>query len=438
MDAANLRVLGIALYRAYPQWTFPIETLAPFIEDPTPQDQPITQQTILKIETPAGVEQVILEDLNPDDVVWTVQRAYCGLRLAAFLIKKGVDVPPTFYREFTTLFKKANDWTLGHVLHAKILEILEIADSAEYDRVESMLSAGPSFFFDPFSIQLCTTQDLGTILVPTQTLARAGLEAGSVFRLVVTIRPDRACYDLATMQKDQVTKRSWKKVLYLRANIMHGYSQAITTDRSVAAMACAQGSAMVFGRLPATLRDDFEVAMAAVTNCGPTLQHASTRLQSDRDIVTAAVAASGASIQFASDAIRGCKDIMLQAVKSFGAALQYAPDDLRADREIVLAAITGYGTALQYASPELRNDKYLVTSAIANNPWALEFASIRLKDDYDVVLAVVSRYGIMLKYASGRLRDHQVLVEAAVRNNSRAIMYASDRLRAQTKPAIIF
>ena len=47
---------------------------------------------------------------------------------------------------------------------------------------------------------------------------------------------------------------------------------------------------------------------------------------------------------------KGDRDIVLAAVSNVGSALQHATEELKGDREIVLAAVSKNGHALQYAT----------------------------------------------------------------------------------------
>ncbi len=83
------------------------------------------------------------------------------------------------------------------------------------------------------------------------------------------------------------------------------------------------------------------------------------------------------------------KEIVLAAVKKKGLTLQYAHEDLKKDREIVLAAVKQKGLALQYAHEDLKKDKEVVLAAVKQNGWALEHAHEDLKKDKEIVLAAV-------------------------------------------------
>ena len=102
-----------------------------------------------------------------------------------------------------------------------------------------------------------------------------------------------------------------------------------------------------------------EVALAAVTQNGDALKHASVALQNDKHVVLAAVA-------------------------QCGRALQYASVELQNDKEVVLAAVVQHGLALQYASWELRRDKLLLAlsdrQTCAGRRWYLALVKVRARE----------------------------------------------------------
>ena len=105
------------------------------------------------------------------------------------------------------------------------------------------------------------------------------------------------------------------------------------------------------GHSSAELRADRAVVLAI--NGYAALQHASAELRADRAVVLAAVTNNGYVLQHASAELRA---VVLAAVTNNGCALQNASDKLCADRDVVLAAVTKNGYALRYASTELQAD----------------------------------------------------------------------------------
>eukprot|EP01047_Picozoa_sp_COSAG01_P024195 COSAG01_NODE_1488_length_10130_cov_17.546388_2_plen_926_part_00 len=110
--------------------------------------------------------------------------------------------------------------------------------------------------------------------------------------------------------------------------------------------------------------------LAAVTQCGYALKHASPALQNDQEFVLAAVAQSGSALQHASAALQNNKEVVLAAVACKNQeyrdhALKYASGALRSDEEFMLPLVAQDGSALQSASVALQGDKDVVLAAAA-------------------------------------------------------------------------
>ena len=95
--------------------------------------------------------------------------------------------------------------------------------------------------------------------------------------------------------------------------------------------------------MPANLRTDIDVVLAAVKQCGEALKFASDELWSDCNIV-------------------------MDAVKQDGEALEFALHELRSKLEIVWAAVNQNRSALpfQYASDERSNREFAARESIAS------------------------------------------------------------------------
>eukprot|EP00928_Gymnodinium_smaydae_P083371 TRINITY_DN6660_c0_g2_i1.p1 TRINITY_DN6660_c0_g2~~TRINITY_DN6660_c0_g2_i1.p1 ORF type:complete len:487 (-),score=118.78 TRINITY_DN6660_c0_g2_i1:52-1341(-) len=116
-------------------------------------------------------------------------------------------------------------------------------------------------------------------------------------------------------------------------------------------------------RFAEELRDDRDVALAAVLQNGDALQFVGEGLRSDRDLVMTAVQQRGSAVQWAADSLRCDHAVAMAAVSQNGAALCHVDRSLREDREVVLAAVRQKGSALRDASQTLRGDPEVVQAA---------------------------------------------------------------------------
>ena len=108
--------------------------------------------------------------------------------------------------------------------------------------------------------------------------------------------------------------------------------------------------------------------LAAVSNDGYALMHATEELRGDREIVLAAVSQDGRALQFATEELKGDREIALAAVSEHGPALHFATEELKGDREIVLAAVSQDGYALYYATNGLKADEEMMRHALEQSP----------------------------------------------------------------------
>lgn len=158
------------------------------------------------------------------------------------------------------------------------------------------------------------------------------------------------------------------------------------------------------------------------------LAFAAPELKADREIVLMAIARNGFALLHAAPELRADKDIVLAAVKKDWSALEYADPALRADRRVMLTAFQQYGKALEYAHPELQADRLIVCSAVSQDWRALEYASAELKADHDIVLRAVQQDAFALLHASQELRKDKDFILAAIKVNKNVLQIAAPDL----------
>lgn len=153
------------------------------------------------------------------------------------------------------------------------------------------------------------------------------------------------------------------------------------------------------------LRDDKEVAIAAIESAVNSVRFISERLAGDRDIATISVRKYGLMLEYVSADLRNDQDVVLDAVRDNGLALQFASDDIRDKEYVVLNAVRENGLALQFASERIRGDGQVTTLALKQNGRALEFASYELRDREDIVMAALEQDTNAIEFASERIQD---------------------------------
>ena len=124
----------------------------------------------------------------------------------------------------------------------------------------------------------------------------------------------------------------------------------------------------VFPLKSPAVRDDEALALAAI----------------GRDV-------GGYLLRFASKALRNNRELVLAAVRQCGTALQYASRDLRGDAAIVRAAVEQRASALEHASAELRADPAMATFALQKGLpfWVLLEMCPAARHDRGLALAAI-------------------------------------------------
>ena len=191
------------------------------------------------------------------------------------------------------------------------------------------------------------------------------------------------------------------------------------------------------------LRDNKEIVIMAVKNCGDALNYASERLRNDKEIVMIAVKNCGAALNYASERLRDDEEIVLAAIQSEKpiyyydkiemdidkSVLKYVSKRLQDDKQIVLAAIDNGTNHLKYVSTRLQDDREIVLQSVTTGKHQLKYVSERLQDDREIVLQSIKYDGTQLEYASARLQDDEEIVLEAINDEPISLEYASYRHR---------
>mmetsp|Transcript_50838 Transcript_50838/g.110000 ORF Transcript_50838/g.110000 Transcript_50838/m.110000 type:complete len:478 (-) Transcript_50838:93-1526(-) len=213
-----------------------------------------------------------------------------------------------------------------------------------------------------------------------------------------------------------------KQLIIEKAKFLVGYSSGISREAKVSEF-CRD-----FLQASSEVRNDREVALAAISVSGRLLRDCSEALRDDETVAFAAVCRDPAALKFFSERLRGCKALVLRAVQMHGTALAHASEDLKDDLDIVLEAVKAQGAALKHASQKLQGDREIVLAAVNNSHWALAFASEALRADREVVLAALRGQKLQknmgpsaLMFASQELRSDRDLVLEALRTSPKGL-----------------
>lgn len=95
--------------------------------------------------------------------------------------------------------------------------------------------------------------------------------------------------------------------------------------------------------------------------------------------------------------LKNDKEIALAALKHNNVIFQILPEELRKDRDFISAAVEQDGLILQFIG-EFQNDEQIVFAAVQQNGLALEFASPALKGEHYIVLAAAMQNRVALDF----------------------------------------
>lgn len=218
------------------------------------------------------------------------------------------------------------------------------------------------------------------------------------------------------------------------------------------AIKIVEGNGYYIEWLPEQLQDTKEVAIAAVKQCGSTIEY--TNFCDDFDVACEAVKQCPVAIKLISDRLKRDRRLALEAVGRNGMALQFMPH-YADDREIVMTAIKKTPKSFAYAAKELRLDQDLIylsvkatslsfrsncPSTLRNNkefmmkvvqkaPNHLRFASSELRNDKDLCLLALEQGGENLEYCGEKMIGNKEVVSFAVEKNRLAYSFADEWLR---------
>lgn len=158
-------------------------------------------------------------------------------------------------------------------------------------------------------------------------------------------------------------------------------------------------------------------------------KHLTKEARDDYDLVVKVVKECGDNLEFVPEKYRDDYDIVLSAVRDNGEVLQYASERLKSDPKIVKAAIREDWSAIYYASDEAKDNPDIMMYAIKKDTQYFKLASERLKNDPKFILEVLKVDVYSLIYAS-------VEIQKELENESDPIAYLTNKLKNKKKAKV--
>eukprot|EP00931_Biecheleriopsis_adriatica_P075649 TRINITY_DN49463_c0_g1_i1.p1 TRINITY_DN49463_c0_g1~~TRINITY_DN49463_c0_g1_i1.p1 ORF type:complete len:377 (+),score=67.41 TRINITY_DN49463_c0_g1_i1:77-1207(+) len=183
------------------------------------------------------------------------------------------------------------------------------------------------------------------------------------------------------------------------------------------------------------LRQDREIVLAAITADGTALQYAADEFRSDRSVVLASFKSfTGWGFNFASEAIRADHDVALAAVSKSGMTVQLCLGEAKESLEIALAAVNNFPEALDKVAAPFQNNRDVVLAAVAKSGIVVRYASEELRADREIMLAACRSYNEAFQYASQGLKSDRDMVLAVLEISKSQLKFASEELQREFAP----
>eukprot|EP00439_Symbiodinium_sp_Y106_P031147 s5098_g3.t1 len=167
------------------------------------------------------------------------------------------------------------------------------------------------------------------------------------------------------------------------------------------------------GEVRDCLRQNRELALAAVQHSGSMLMHCSEELLRDKELVLAALHECGTALRFVPLPLRRDHEVVRAALQNDGEALVHTPAELQANKEIVAEAVAQAAEALRHASPLLKQDRSFVLEAVRRRAKAFLHVAATLRNDKAFVISAVRANGDVLTYVPQVLRTDKDVCMAA-------------------------
>jgi hypothetical protein len=168
--------------------------------------------------------------------------------------------------------------------------------------------------------------------------------------------------------------------------------------------------------------------LATPSDIESTYQFAHSLIKEDKEVALAAVTRHAKNLRHVSDSFKNDEDIVLAAVKQRGDALEYAASALKKNKAIVWAAFNQSPTAFSYADPALKDDKSFVVTAVCLNGLALKYTDMR--QDREVALAAIRQTAEVWNDLTPQFRAEEDFAIAALHHKSSLFFTLSSQLKS--------
>jgi hypothetical protein len=196
-------------------------------------------------------------------------------------------------------------------------------------------------------------------------------------------------------------------------------------------LAAINGNCIRFGH--PLVREDMQVAVAAVTQCADALQYLPVHMCDRWELVALALRKNPKMFKYASRRIADSEEMALEALRYSAEVFPFISHRLRTDFTFVLSAVRVAPKAILAVDLDLAAHPLLVQAAIIDCPsliCRIPHNCREILSDTLILLRLVEKDGTVIEYAPEDMQDDEIIGLAAVRNHASAYLFLSPRLRA--------
>jgi hypothetical protein len=185
-----------------------------------------------------------------------------------------------------------------------------------------------------------------------------------------------------------------------------------------------------FNNLNKNLLDDKEIAMLAFSKQNKNntsrndLGWLSSRLRDDNEVAEAAVAACILNYECLSDRLKANEELALKYIQIYPFNFDTVPDSFKSNRAFILRAIEAQPRIIDYIAPIFQEDREIVSLAAQTYPVAYAYyhslAPPEVLSNKSNVIEIVSRVPMAIRHLNNELKNDKDVVERAIRKNAAA------------------
>jgi hypothetical protein len=233
---------------------------------------------------------------------------------------------------------------------------------------------------------------------------------------------------------------------YFNNHINRKYKDLLKKDISYFISCPSEYGGNILCVLDDKYKNNKDLVLTAVKNCGYALKYASEKLRNDIDIIIESINGGANNVFFfLGDKIKRNKKIILRIINKIKnnniVFLKYCNEEIKDDEEIVLRLVTINCKEFEYASERIKNDRNFILELIENNPNIIRVLNAKFKNDKEIVLkSIFDDSGSnleLIKYIGDDLKKDKEFLKQIVDINGSALLYDGLEILRDDKETVL-